>query len=218
MIKKLFTITAFIITAVFAASLFGCNFNGNDKTTSVDESKEPPVINIKAGETIKFGTYKQNDLEWLVLAIENGKALLITKDAISQQPYNTQRIEVTWKTSSIRGWLKGAFYDNFSGEEKQRIVSTLMDNSDNQEFGTLGGNQTTDEVFLLSIDQANKYFVDDISRTASFNGETCYWWLRSPGEEPSKAANVFDGGFVNSVGYIVDKTDGGVRPAMWIKL
>ena len=55
----------------------------------------------------------------------------------------------------------------------------------------------------------------------------CYaiWWLRSPGEEPSKlksagrksnhAAKV-DLGFVSETGFLVHSDEGGVRPALWV--
>ena len=45
---------------------------------------------------------------------------------------------------------------------------------------------------------------------------SCYWWLRSPGCDPSFAARVFVGGFVNSIGASVDTPDNAVRPAIWV--
>jgi hypothetical protein len=44
------------------------------------------------------------------------------------------------------------------GQEKLRIAETRVINNDNLLFGAKGGNDTTDKIFLLSIEEADKYF------------------------------------------------------------
>lgn len=71
-----------------------------------------------------------------------------------------------------------------------------VNNSESQEnssWATSGGKITTDQIFLLSYMEANKYFSSDNDRRckptefakaqgASTNDKgNCRWWLRSPG-------------------------------------
>jgi len=121
------------------------------------------------GNYVTFGTYPQtkagNDatpIEWLVLARDGNKALLISRYGLDAQPYNTDYTSVTWETCTLRTWLNGTFYNKaFSSAEQAAILTTDVDNSKNQCYSgwnTSGGNNTQDKVFLLSYAEANKYF------------------------------------------------------------
>ena len=85
-------------------------------------------------------------------------------------------------------------------------------------YGTAGGNDTEDNIFLLSIDEANKYFKSDDERIANYDGEAAWWWLRSPGYDGSNAAYVNRGGNVDYFGDYVSHDDIAIRPALWINL
>ncbi len=94
-----------------------------------------------------------------------------------------------------------------------------------------GGNNTTDKVFLLSIDEVKKYFHSDEARKVkatayakaqgayvnSDNGNS-WWWLRSPGYITGRAAYVLTYGSIYYNGDYVDNSFGTVRPALWINL
>ena len=75
---------------------------------------------------------------------------------------------VTWATSAIRQWLNSEFLARFSLAEQELIVETYVVNNDNPwEFperggwvDTLGGDNTMDRIFLLSIDEVLRYFGD----------------------------------------------------------
>ena len=197
------------------------------------------------GDTIKFGKYEQDnnlsngkeDIEWDVLAKENNSVLLISKYALDCKQYNTELTDITWETCSVRKWLDGTFMDSaFDGAEKSIVKKTKVLAEKNPYYSTDPGNATTDKVFLLSINEANKYFGSDEDRKcipteyAKANGAytssgytkngvpTCGWWLRSPGDDQAHAANVSDYGSVNYLGMRVDYGDGCVRPALWINL
>lgn len=75
-----------------------------------------------------------------------------------------------------------------------------------------------DNIFLLSIDEANKYFKSDDERIANYNGEAAWWWLRSPGGNDNYAAGVGIGGDVYDGGRSVDRVRYAIRPALWINL
>ena len=187
-------------------------------------------------ESITFGDYEQDgnssngkeEIEWLVLEIEDDKALVISKYALDSQPYNG----LTWETCTLRTWLNGTFLNSaFSETEQAAIAQTTVSADKNSKFDTDPGNATTDKVFLLSIDEAEKYFLSDNARqcepTATcavdqgyYEGDrgNCWWWLRTPGSNQANAARVTGVGSVGYVGTNVSNDCGAVRPAMWINL
>lgn len=205
------------------------------------------------GNYVTFGTYPQtkagNDatpIEWLVLARDGNKALLISRYALDAQPYNKDYTSVTWETCTLRKWLNGTFYNKaFSSAEQAAILTTNVDNSKNQCYSgwsTSGGNNTQDKVFLLSYAEANKYFgvtYDNSSNTKSRVAPTAYaiaqgawtsssnktadstdagwWWLRSPGSYQDCAALVYSDGSLFSF-FSVNNASGSVRPALWVNI
>ncbi|MBQ6903778.1 MAG: hypothetical protein IJQ26_04595 [Lachnospiraceae bacterium] len=59
----------------------------------------------------------------------------------------------------LRSWLNNTFYSNaFSAEEQAQILETRLDNPGNEYWGTPGGNETSDRVFLLSVDEVRRYW------------------------------------------------------------
>jgi hypothetical protein len=169
-------------------------------------------IFYKKGETVAFGGY-----DWRVLDVQSDRALLIAKDIVEKRAYNTRNEVTTWEKCTLRAYLNGEFYNRFSDYEKQLIFDTKVFNNDNPEYGTDGGNNTTDKIFLLSIDEANKYFSKDSERIAYHQGSARWWWLRSPGIS-NHAAFVYSDGFVNVHGHRVDYVYSGVRPALYLKI
>ena len=180
---------------------------------------------------ITFGKYAGEDIEWTVLKEEDGKALIITRYTIDAIPYNNDWVDSTWEMCSLRNWLNGEFIDaSFSSEEQNRIESTHLVNDNNRSYGTNGGNDTEDKVFLLSLDEANELFASDSARQTSptsysesrggqkhLNG-MIYWWIRTPGCEGKSASFVHSAGYVNDRGRGVTDYSIGVRPAMWITI
>ncbi len=202
------------------------------------------------GNYVTFGTYPQtkagNDatpIEWLVLARDGNKALLISRYGLDAQPYNKDNTSVTWETCTLRTWLNGMFYNKaFSSAEQVAILTTNVDNSKSQCYSgwnTSGGNNTQDKVLLLSYAEANKYFGEMTpgsmkSRVAptvyaiaqGAGKKSSYktaddigagsWWLRSPGYYQDFAAYVYADG---SLGYSsVSNVSGSVRPALWVNI
>jgi hypothetical protein len=47
---------------------------------------------------------------------------------------------------------------------------------------------------------------------------TAWWWLRTPGMHSNTAVYVNTGGSINLAGHRAYNGDGGVRPAIWVKL
>ena len=198
------------------------------------------------GDKITLGTYEQDndtsngaeDIEWLVLAKENNKILVISDKALDCQRYNDKRQSITWEQCSLRKWLNDSFLNAaFSEEERALIQSSTVSADKNPKYSTDPGNATTDKVFLLSINEAEKYFnsdearkcaptayakaqgayMNDTNKTPS-GAAACWWWLRSPGINQTSAAFVHDDGSVNYYGRNVPYDPVCVRPALWISI
>ena len=210
-------------------------------------------MNVKVGDIVRFGSYWQSfspykePIEWRVLDVKDGKALLISRYALDSQPYNEEFENVTWGTCTLRRWLNSSFYnDAFSINEQRKIPTVTVTADTNPHYDTDPGNNTKDKIFLLSIDEVNKYFslveinpdrywrvkdrmcaptqyainqgVRIRSRHKVDGKATCCWWLRSPGINSSSAVHVDDSGDVFSCGLPVIDSRIGVRPALWINL
>ena len=228
----------------------------DDNIVAAKKALEAREAQFTVGNYVTFGEYPQTTagedmtpIEWLVLARNGNKALLISRYGLDAQPYNTDYTSVTWETCTLRTWLNGTFYNKaFSSAEQAAILTTSVDNSQNQCFslwGTSGGNNTQDKVFLLSYAKANKYFgveywkntgaTDNVkSRVAptpyaiaqgaytSSSNMTAdsnvagWWWLRSPGSYRSSAAYVSPDGSLRD--HNVDYGSASVRPALWVNV
>ncbi len=194
------------------------------------------------GNYVTFGSYPQTldgddmtEIEWLVLAREGKKALLISRYGLDAQEYHSERTAITWQTCSLRTWLNSTFLNKaFTATEQSAILMTTVDNSKDQGYSgyfTDGGNNTEDKVFLLSYAEANKYLgiTDDgyneelsIEATAyaRWRGAFTYdnatwWWLRSPGEAKDEAIEVCPGGCISSS---FSYSSPAIRPALWVNL
>ena len=154
--------------------------------------------------------------------IEDKEGLVyeFAKKAVAKEPYNEKYEDVTSETCTLRGWLNGEFLTSaFTDDERKIIKETAVKNDANPKYGTTGGNDTQDKIFLLSIDEAKKYFKNDEKRKCKMidSDDTC-WWLLSPGGYNTGAAFVHSHGTVyDRGGDSVDVTHG-VRPALWINL
>ena len=218
-----------------------------DSAEKLKSAKQAQIKNAKVGDIVYFGTYEQDNdtsngkenIEWRVLAKENSRVLVISDKALDRQPYNSSYTEeVTWENCSLRKWLNGTFLNKaFSTEEQAQIQNTTVSADNNPQYSTNPGNATTDKVFLLSINEVEKYFNSDEARKCAptayakaqgastsdtcktpSGAATCWWWLRSPGDDQSSAAYVYFGGNVFELGNYVFSGLNAVRPAMWIDI
>ena len=218
-----------------------------DSAEKLKSAKQAQIKNAKVGDIVYFGTYEQDNdtsngkenIEWRVLAKENNRVLVISDKALDRQPYNSSYTEeVTWENCSLRKWLNGTFLKQaFSTEEQAQIQNTTVSADNNPQYSTNPGNATTDKVFLLSINEVEKYFNSDEARKCAptayakaqgastsdtfktpSGAATCWWWLRSPGDDQSSAAYVYFGGDVFELGNYVFSGLNAVRPAMWITI
>ena len=204
------------------------------------------ISDSSVGSRVLWGSYEQDnntsngkeDIEWIVLAREDDRVLVISQYALDCKQYNTSRTSVTWETCSLRKWLNGTFLNAaFSESERDRIPIVTVRAEKNLWHGTSAGKSTKDQVFLLSITEVKKHFGWDAKRQCQgtafcyaqggFKAKTsgnCTWWLRSPGRSSYFAAGVFSDGSIDGsggnwdYGMSVDNDHCAVRPALWINL
>ncbi len=197
------------------------------------------------GDVITFGTYEQNNvlsdggepIQWIVLDRQEDKILVLSRYCLERSDYGAY----TWEDSSIRAWLNGDFYSNaFTAEEKARIITTTVENCDNTQFNTYGGENTIDNLFLLSDDEVSYYFdeyADRMTKRTKYSFQKyydqCYelygdrllnppqpddyvtWWLRSVGEQFCIDTIHSTTGSISNTGMEYQYKED-IRPAMWI--
>jgi len=164
---------------------------------------------INEWDIIEFGPY-----EWIVLEKNaNGAMLLLSKDILERRAYHSDRSDMTWAKSDIRKYLNLIFINSFSPEERERIISTHNKTPDNPQYGTDGGNDTYDHIFLLSIEEAEELKL----RVGTYKGDAHWWWLRSPGRIGFDGVGVNADGTISVSGRDLWRVDGGIRPAMWLE-
>lgn len=213
-------------------------------------------------------TYYADDkqpIKWRVLDIDsNGEALLLSDKAIDIYRYNQKRTNVTWERSTLRSFINsydatanalginystGGFLNNaFSEEEARAITVSHVVNAPNpnSRSGSIGGSDTDDKVFCLSIEEALSsdygFVKTDITGTSGWLADAnrkamptgyawikpgyecthygnCNWHLRSPGLEQHHAAYVDkDGSIMQSSADDVYSEMICVRPAIRLNL
>ena len=214
--------------------------DSKDQAESIREKANAErLAKAAVGSYVTFGSYEQDNntangkdyIEWLVLTKENNRLLVISRYALDGKPYNTERVDVTWETCTLRAWLNDDFLNSAFSSTEQAMIPTVPVSADElPSFSTNPGKATQDRVFLLSIVEANKYFKNesmrgceatayaDVQGTFTSGDRWCWWWLRSPGEDQNRAARVEPSGRLFEVGNYVGTVSLAVRPAMWINL
>lgn len=139
---------------------------GEDATYATGEIDDEFEYYDWNGDYKTYHYFKYEPIKWRVLNRNGNDALLFADVALDSQKYNTNYEDVTWETSSMRSWLNGYgasvnqpktdysrknFIDSaFTSTQKNAIKTTNVVNNNNIDYGTAGGNNTSDKVFLLS--------------------------------------------------------------------
>lgn len=203
-------------------------------------------------DCIYFGNYWQNKysntnedddkepIKWRVLSIKGNDVFLLADKNLDIQPYNDFAKELTWEKSTLRKWLNEDFFNNaFSEKEREAILTTEVENDDSPEYGTDGGKNTKDKIYLLSIEEVQNTdygfesridgtgtreststdFVEAKIKNTLSSGES--WWLRSPGicdDHGTYISYIYGGGSINIHGNYSSDEGTAVRPAMHLDL
>ena len=219
--------------------------------TQLETSVKPVDFTISAvryhstyqiGNIITFGNY-----DWQILDVKNDKALIISVNIIEERIFSVAHSNAAWETCILRKYLNNDFLKKFANEHQNKIINSRIINKGNLWYEKKDIRDTSDKIFLLSLDEADKYFgnsgnyqnkkrkisdngkyitdsngssfsnIHDISRVSKLNNKASEWWLRSPGLDDYTTAIVNDDGSVRVFGYRAD-VHTGVRPALWLNL
>ena len=117
---------------------------------------------VTTWDKVKFGSYYQTaefkteePIKWRVLSVNGDDAFLLADQCLDSRQYTaTNKTEeytsATWETCSLRKWLNEDFYNEaFSDSEKAAIRETVVNN----QCGEVVKNDTTDRIYLLSVDE-----------------------------------------------------------------
>ena len=201
--------------------------------TPTPEPEPEPIELPEDGSLIELA-----GIQWRVLDSYENYVLIVSEYVLFQRPFHGNLTRVTWEQSDIRAYLNDEFLEIFSDEELNMIALNYVVTNDNPWFAVPGGYSTYDKVFLLSLEEAVKYFgdsgrlddqhhpenetnvVDDEYSEARITvdvetGLERWWWFRSPGVS-QRAAIVSVCGRLGIGGVDVTNAQGGLRPAMWI--
>ena len=213
-------------------------YQGTDGASA--EEKNPYI-----GKIVKFGNYKGSELTWKVLAIEDGKALLVTENVLDFQKYSEQAGTkgingdvISYEGSDLRTWLNGSFRNEaFSAGEAAQLQTVTVNGSRNSKFGIQDpGAAVADTVFILSADELERYLPNEHDRIAkclpavnpnsndpvyyesyaSNGNDGSYYWVRTPGIYGYDAMYVHYTGEFEYDGMAVGNTIAGARPAIWV--
>ncbi len=194
----------------------------------------PPEIAGKAGAFGKyttFGAYEQDNnldngpepIEWRVLEVKDGRALVVSVYALEYMPYHGAIAEdksITWETWDLRAWLNGEFIATaFTEAERERIPVVTVTADRNPHNPLNAGKDTQDQIFLLSLTEVQRYLSSSGARKCKatdyaiakveerlgreidigigykpVDRENCAWWLRTPGEADGSASSVLPNG------------------------
>lgn len=213
------------------------------------------IFHADVGSIVTFGRYEQDGnpdngqekIEWIVLDVQKGSCLLLSRYCLDTKPYHSKGKNITWKDSTLRKWLNSDFLNTaFLPEEQDVIAVTAVDNSRKQGYRkwkkTKGGKNTKDRIFLLSCAEASQYFSVEFNGSFNLNScaeptpyavgkgayceepreanspETRYaWWWL---RSPGYVQNAAAG--VGGSGTLLDSgvnwEEACVRPALWVKL
>ena len=202
------------------------------KNASLDGSEIAAELaeNVKVGDRIGIGKYNtdghdddEESLQWTVLDKDGTIVLLLSTYVIDSMAYNDEIKETSWENSNVRKWLNEDFYKRHFSETQQKMILKTNEAED-----------TTDNIFLLSVDEVNAYFpggegarapITDVVKdkkaiiTSTPDGEPCgAWLLRTKGLNDTMVSFVDPAGNVNEEGVAVNADSVGVRPAMWVDL
>lgn len=235
-----------IIAAVVIFALPNPDDSSENATTqeasdASDDASEKDTVaalkDAKEGDLVTLGQYEQDSgssaegIEWVVLGVEDGHALLLSDKAIDCKQVASSispNFDVTWEKSDIRKWLNGDFLKSFTEAE--------IDAIDTAKIGQSRDGETQDKVFLMDSSEFSAYVPKDLASAlatdyAAEQGiltfsdtRACNWWLRDYNPSTGTLADdnnflyVDQSGEVNKSGFRVTENGVGVRPAMWVSL
>lgn len=167
----------------------------NCKFESISEHDEegPSIV-----RRIKMGEYNGKPLHWVYLGhYDDETDLFLSEDIICKRRFDPESND--WLNSELTRWLSCEFaQEAFLPSEYRQLVPL----KDYEKFRLV--------LSLLSKDEYEKY-------RSKIPDASCWWWLRTRGENTYHAAFVYSDASVSIDGVVVNNDNLGVRPALRLR-
>lgn len=183
----------------------------------------PPFVETAAvtfvNGSFTLGTFDQDGnpdngaepIAWRILAEQGDYLLAVSENVLFTSSYDAEG--GSWEESDIRNYLNDEFYlTAFTANERKAIAKKMLKTPANPYYTHNNGCETNDYVFLLSMEEAQKYFTADTDRIA---GNHSIYLLRDSGCIPSYCACVMTSGSINAYG-VSQMAASGIRPTMYV--
>ena len=210
-------------------------------------------------DTNKDGYANKSDekepIKWRVLSVDGTDAFLMAEKVLDCQLYNNvYASSMTWEKCTLRSWLNGygssmntskvdysgsgkSFISNaFSGAEQAAIISYTVKNNKKNTDNIDGGNDTEDNIYILSFDEATNTEYGFLNTPLQAGGRTYvdigrrventaylankanpgWYWLRTPGYTANYAMCV-QGGAIETM-IAINQPYVGVCPVLHLDL
>jgi len=218
---------AAIALVVAAATAFGTLVVIPARERAAEQAEQERVAAVRegalemaqVGDFTFMGSYEQDNnatngperIRWQVLAVEDGRVLLVSNHILDSMPFNSGGT-ASWEDCELHRFLVDKFYfEAFTEQERDMIDG---------------------EPFCLSRSEVERYFESEVSRSAvhtpyarvQLNGvdNEGYWWLSdSYSQGRVDLIMMPDGQFGEATGGWSGAILGlniGVRPAIWVKI
>lgn len=229
------------------SAITGAPYDGNGDAW-VDGIKYRRISRSDTNNSSYFGNaqyryFKWERIKWRVLKNNGSTLFLVADQGLDCKYYNETNTCSNWEKCTLRSWLNTEFYGTaFSSDEQGAIVGKDVVDEGNPWYNISGGNDTRDNVYLLSIGEVTNpeygFCKDDSTYSASrriqasdyahvrgaiistgdYKGN-CWWWLRSPGRQfLSSAAIITGAGKIIRNGYQAEYNDDACVPALHLNL
>lgn len=183
-----------------------------DSAQKLYELELQKIDSTDVGKYVRYGG--KGRILWKILAKDGNKALLYKKFGLDEKPmpsFHTENVPVTWENCSLRGWLNDTYMNReFTDIEKNAIAKVTVPADNNSVYGTSGGKDTQDQIYILSVSEYNNY-IDLLPETESA------WWTRTPGATPNTMVIINRYKTIMDYGYEVSSNHFTIKPVLWVE-
>lgn len=222
----LFTNCVDILFALGIASLVMCPLRRGIKIAAAGVCLTALLYIDIPKETMTFGSLNGEPIKWEISErCSDGTILLVSKKPVGYMPFD--EASNYWPESDLRGWLNNGFLDEFSAEDRERIVKTKNKNilTYDRRYEKEGGDHAHYWNYTPSLVNdggktayynytEDEVFIPTLAMMEEADGGDSYW-IMCP-----YTSNEYMMRFMNSDGFILHTVVGsekGVRAAVRIK-
>lgn len=180
------------------------------------EQEKTTLATAKAGDKISFGQYEQDGDEldgkeaitWKVLAVEDGKALLLSEKCLEYKQFNSSEAKkVSYETSDLCTWLKEDFTKTAFVNEWERSALTEAPFCPSFDLVKTELSSNSSRICYPTTSAADKK-----------NTKATDWWLGSTDSNRIRYCTETGKLTITSTGSEYQTYYKGVRPAIWVAL